>query len=104
MGTIAAESIACCGGGDSVLFGQREGEASRESEREKDMIRDIILLINGVIYQASPWPKQMPNPGKNKYLVYRESEFVATAKTKKEFEEKCRDGWYDACASEVAVP
>ena len=103
MGTIAAESIACCGGGDSVLSGHREAKASREDEGEKGMSRDIILLINGVIYQASPWPKQMPNPGKNKYLVYRESEFVATAKTKKKFEEKCRDGWYDACASEVTA-
>ena len=100
MGTQSAESIACCGSGDSVLLGQREAGESSEGEGEKDMIRDIILLINGVIYQASPWPKQMPNPGKNKYLVYRESEFVATAKTKKEFEEKSRNGWYDACASE----
>ena len=100
MGTQSAESIACCGSGDSVLSRQREAKASSEGEGEKDMIRDIILLINGVIYQASPWPKQMPNPGKNKYLVYRESEFVATAKTKKEFEEKSRNGWYDACASE----
>jgi len=65
------------------------------------MTRDIILLIKDVLYQASPWPSQMPNPGKNKYLVYRNSEFVATAKTKKEFEEKCRDGWYDACSSAV---
>ena len=64
------------------------------------MSRDIILLINNVIYEASPWPSQMPNPGKNKYLVYRNSECVATAKTKKEFEGKCHDGWYDACASE----
>ena len=104
MGAIAAESQSCCGGGDSVLFGQREAGESSEGEGEKDMSRDIILLINGVIYQANPWPKQMPNPGKNKYLVYRESEFVATAKTKKEFEEKCRDGWYDACASEVTAP
>ena len=104
MGTQSAESISSGGGGDTVLFGQREGEASGEGEGGKDMSRDIILLINGVIYQASPWPKQMPNPGKNKYLVYRESEFVATAKTKREFEEKCRDGWYDACASEVTVP
>jgi hypothetical protein len=65
------------------------------------MSRDIILLIKDVLYQASPWPSQMPNPGKNKYLVYRNSEFVATAKTKKEFEGKCRDGWYDACSSAV---
>lgn len=64
------------------------------------MSRDIILLINDIMYEASPWPKQMPNPGKNKYLVYRAGEFVATSKTKKEFEEKCHNGWYDACASE----
>jgi hypothetical protein len=43
----------------------------------------------------------MPNPGRNKFLVYRNGQFVATAKTKKEFEEKCRDGWYDACADAV---
>jgi len=72
------------------------------------MSRSIVLLINGTLYEASPWPSQMPNPGKNKYLVYRQAEgsvreFVATAKTKKEFEEKSRDGWYDACASEEAV-
>jgi len=65
------------------------------------MSRSILLQINGILYQASPWPSQMPNPGKNKYLVYRGIEFVATAKTKKEFEEKCRNGWYDACASAV---
>jgi len=64
------------------------------------MSRDLILLINNILYEASLWPKQMPNPGRNKYLVYRAGEFVATAKTKKEFEAKCHDGWYDACASE----
>lgn len=69
------------------------------------MRQPLLLLINDILYEASPWPKQMPNPGKNKYLVYRKSEhsaseFVATAKTKKEFEEKCHNGWYDACASD----
>jgi hypothetical protein len=63
--------------------------------------RGALLLIDGVTYEASPWPSQMPNPGKNKFLVYRNSQFVATAKTKKEFEEKCRDGWYDTCADAV---
>ena len=104
VGKVSTKSVDCGGGGDTVLFGQLEAKASREGEGDTPMSRDIILLINGVIYQASPWPKQMPNPGKNKYLVYRESECVATAKTKKEFEEKCRDGWYDACASEVTAP
>ena len=47
------------------------------------MSRDIILLINGVIYQASPRPKQMPNPGKNKYLVYRESRIRRDGKDQK---------------------
>lgn len=47
--------------------------------------------------------KQMPNPGKNKWLIFRGNECVATAKTKKEFEEKSRNGWYDACASESEV-
>lgn len=65
------------------------------------MSRDLLLLINNVLYEASPWPRQMPNPGKNKYLVYRAGVFVATAKTKKEFEEKSRNGWYDACASDA---
>jgi hypothetical protein len=63
--------------------------------------RGALLLIDGVTYEASLWPSQMPNPGRNKFLVYRNGQFVATAKTKKEFEEKCRDGWYDACADAV---
>ena len=63
--------------------------------------RGALLLIDGVTYEASLWPSQMPNPGKNKFLVYRNGVFVATAKTKKEFEGKCRDGWYDACADAV---
>jgi hypothetical protein len=63
--------------------------------------RGALLLIDGVTYEASLWPSQMPNPGRNKFLVYRNGHFVATAKTKKEFEEKCRDGWYDACADAV---
>jgi hypothetical protein len=63
--------------------------------------RGALLLIDGVTYEASLWPSQMPNPGRNKFLVYRNGQFVATAKTKKEFEGKCRDGWYDACADAV---
>lgn len=65
------------------------------------MSRDVLLSIDGVLYQASQWPSQMPNPGKNKFLVYRNGVFVATAKTKKEFEEKSRNGWYDACVDAV---
>ena len=61
------------------------------------------MLINGITYEASLWPSQMPNPGRNKFLVYRNGQFVATAKTKKEFEEKCHDGWYDACADAVVA-
>ena len=65
------------------------------------MTRDVILLIDGTLYQASPWPSRMPNPGRNKFLVYRDGIFVATAKTKKEFEEKSRNGWYGACVDAV---
>jgi hypothetical protein len=67
------------------------------------MNRSVLLLIKGVTYEACPWPSQMPNPGRNKFLVYRNGQFVATAKTKKEFEGKCHDGWYDACA-DTPVP
>jgi hypothetical protein len=63
--------------------------------------RGVLLFIDGVSYEASLWPSQMPNPGKNKFLVYRNGQFVASAKTKNEFEEKSRSGWYDACVDAV---
>ena len=44
VGAIAAESISCGGGGDSVLFGQREAKASRESEGEKDMMTAVQFI------------------------------------------------------------
>ena len=38
MGAIAAKSVSCGGGGDSVLFGQREVGESSESKGEKGMM------------------------------------------------------------------
>ncbi len=63
--------------------------------------RGALLLIKGVTYEASPWPSQMPNPGRNKFLVYLNGQFIATAKTKAEFERNCRNGHYDACVDAV---
>lgn len=64
------------------------------------MSKELSLTINNVTYTAGVWPSQMPNPGKNKFLIYRNGVFVATAKTKKQFEENCHNGWYDACMDE----
>ena len=44
MGTIAAESISCGGGGDSVLLGQREVGESSEGEGEKDMMTAVQFI------------------------------------------------------------
>lgn len=44
MGTQSAESISSGGGGDTVLFGQREGEASGEGEGGKDMMTAVQFI------------------------------------------------------------
>lgn len=65
------------------------------------MSRNLLLCIKGVDYSARAWPNGMPNPGKNKYLVFLNGDFVATAKTKVEFERNARNGYYDACVDAV---
>lgn len=65
------------------------------------MSKSVLLLINGVTYEASPWPAGMPNPGKNKFLVYRNGVFVGTSKTKKDFESRIHAGYWDACVEAV---
>ena len=44
VGTIAAESISCGGGGDTVLLGQCEAGESSEGEGEKDMMTAVQFI------------------------------------------------------------
>lgn len=62
---------------------------------------DVLLLVKGFLYQATSWPKSMPNPGKNKYLVYRDGVFAGVTKSKKDFERRVHDGSFDAA---IEVP
>lgn len=64
-------------------------------------MKDVLLVIKGVTYHATPWSKSMPNPGKFKFLCYRNGIFADVAKTKADFERKCHDGHFDAA---VEVP
>ena len=44
VGTQSTKSIACGGSGYTVLFGQREAEASGKSEGEKDMMTAVQFI------------------------------------------------------------
>lgn len=64
------------------------------------MNNNYHIIVNDISYTTRPWPKQQPNPGKFKLMVYRDGEFVGAAKSRKEFEERAHRGEWDVATTE----
>lgn len=56
---------------------------------------DVIVMRHDRIYTLKRYPARAPNPGKFRWAVYRDGTMVGAARTKADFEQRLRQGWYD---------
>ncbi len=59
------------------------------------MSKDIVIMRAGCIFTIRPFPRNVPNPARFRWIIYRDGIRAGYGKSKAEARQRVEAGYYD---------